>query len=63
MLSSGAAAAARHLPPSRPQPNAFPPAVLLQVPLETLSSELQSHLGALKNKLVEVSWRCFLCRS
>lgn len=26
----------------------------MQVPLETLSSELHAHLGALKNKLVEV---------
>lgn len=33
---------------------ACPAGCALQVPLETLSSELHSHLDALKNKLVEV---------
>jgi hypothetical protein len=41
----------RRAAPWRRQPPALAP---LQVPLETLSTELDAHLGALKNKLVEV---------
>lgn len=42
------------LPTTLPTPTDCRQLSRVQVPLETLSSELESHLGALKNKLVEV---------
>lgn len=53
-LVPAAAAAAARQPNARPPPTLPALSPVLQVPLETLKSELHAHLGALQNKLVEV---------